>query len=315
MLAILKAQYGGPEVLSLGEHPKPQPQKNQILIKVMANSANPADWHIMRGKPYFARLSFGLLKPKEPILGSDFAGIVEAVGSEVQSFKIGDRVFGENLGGAFAEYCLANENIIAKIPESQSFETMAALPIAGLTAYQGLLEHGNLKPGEKVLINGASGGVGHFAIQIAKHYGAQVSAICSSRNRDFVKSLGADEVVPYNEVDLSKYSKQHDLLLDCYGNLSHADFKRLSKRGVIIGFTTMGRMTELLLSNAFSKYSLKQFTAEARHSDLKALAELIDKGKIKAHIHQVYPYSKIPEAIAFIEEMHTPGKVVMRWEQ
>lgn len=315
MLAIVKSTYGGPEVLKLAEVSKPKLKAEELLIKVKANSANPADWHIMRGKPYFARLSFGLFKPKDPILGSDFAGIVEEVGSAVKSYQPGDFVFGEKLGGAFAEYCLATEDDIAKMPGGSSFDVMAGLPIAGLTAYQGLLEHGKLKAGEKVLINGASGGVGHFAVQIAKAQGAQVSAICSSRNKDFVLDLGADEVIPYDLIKLKDYQEQHDLLLDCYGNLTHQDFKRMSGRGVLIGFTSLGFMMKLLLSNVFSNYPLKQFTAQARSKDLQALAELVESGALKTQIHRVYPAADIPKAIAFIEQMHTPGKVVMRWEQ
>lgn len=313
MKAITKYRYGGPEVLKLEQVPNPLPQKDEVLVKIAANSANPADWHIMRGKPYFARLSFGLLKPKNVILGSDFAGIVEAVGPEVKTFIPGDRVFGENLEGAFAEYCLCTEANIAKMPDDSSFEEMAALPIAGLTAYQGLIEQGQLKSGERVLINGASGGVGHFAVQIAKAYRAEVTAVCSAKNLNFVKGLGADQVIAYDQTDLTQYHDCHDVVIDCHGNLEHADLKRLGKRAVLIGFTRMGHMIKVLLNNAFSRYSLKQFTAEVRKDDLEMLAQLVQEGQINSHIERKYPHTEIPAAIAYIEQMHTAGKVVMSW--
>ncbi len=311
MQAFTKSSYGGPEVLKLKDLLTPQPNAHQILIKVQANSANPADWHILRGKPFLARFSFGLFKPKEPILGGDFAGTVQEVGSEVKDYKIGDRVFGEKLDSAFAEYCVVESEVIAKIPNEASFEEMAALPIAGLTALQGLTSHGNLSNGESVLINGASGGVGHFTVQIAKALGARVTGVCSSRNADFVKSLGADEVVPYDQINLKEYSQQHDLIIDTHGNLSHSDLKRLGKRGVLIGFTTMSNMFRVLLSNAFSKFSLKQFTAQAKTKDLQKLATLVSEKKLQSHIERIYPWEEIPEAIAFIEKMRTRGKVVM----
>lgn len=315
MLAIVKRVYGGPEVLSIQEMPIPLAQEDEVLIKVKANSANPADWHILRGKPYFARLSFGLFKPKDPILGSDFAGIVEAKGSKVENLNIGDRVYGENMGNAFAEYLVAKENILAKMPIGSSFKEMAGLPIAGLTAWQALMEHGKMQKGERIIINGASGGVGHFAVQIAKAHGAIVTGICSAKNRDFVLSLGADEVLAYDENDLQNFQDQNDLILDCHGNLNHSDLKGLAKRAVLIGFTGMGHMMKVLISNMFSKYSLKQFTAAANSEDLESLARMVEHGDLKTRIHKIYPADQIPKAIAFIEKMRTPGKVVMSWEQ
>ncbi len=314
MKAITKYRYGGPEVLNYESVPHPLPQGNEVLVKVMANSANPADWHIMRGKPYFARLQFGLSKPTQAILGSDFAGIVEAIGPEVQNLKPGDRVFGENMQGAFAEYCLSKESVMARMPQESSFEEMAGLPIAGLTAYQGLLEHGKLKSGERVLINGASGGVGHFALQIAKAYGARVSAVCSSKNKDFVKNLGAETVLAYDDPAWASYQEQHDLVVDCHGNLKHADLKRLGRRAVLIGFTGMAPMLRLLACNMFSKYPLAQFTAQARKEDLEMLAQLVEEGQVQTHIDRSYAAPEIPLAIAYIEKMRTRGKVVMRWE-
>lgn len=315
MKAICKHQYGGPEVLRMEEVPIPQPKGDEVLIQVMANSANPADWHILRGKPYFARFTFGLFKPKNPVLGSDFSGIVKAIGPEVKSLNIGDYVFGEKLQGAFAEFCVLSASVLAKMPSGSSFEDMAALPIAGLTAYQALLEHGKLKQGESVLINGASGGVGHFAVQIAKAYGAEVAGICSSKNVEFVKSLGADDVYPYDKSDLNSLEKQFDLVIDCFGNLKHQQLQALGKRGVLVGFTKMGHMLKVLLNNAFSNFSLKQFTAEPRREELEILANLVSSKQLKPKIAKIYPAEEIPAAIAFIEQMRTPGKVVMRWKQ
>ena len=315
MKAFTKSIYGGPEILQLEEVEKPALKEDHLLVKVKANSANPADWHILRGKPFFARFSFGLFRPKYKILGADFAGIVEAVGKDVKHFKIGDRVFGETLeGGAFAEYTTAPANVCALMPAGTDFPEMASVPIAGLTALQALLTHGQLKAGESVLINGASGGVGHFAVQIAKATGAQVTGVCSSRNIDFVKTLGADQVIAYDKEDIHQHQGKYDLIVDTHGNLAHTDYVRMGQRGVMVGFTTMSHMISLLLKQAFSKFKLVQFTAQANTADLEKLASLIQEKKIKAHIERTYPYQKIPEAIGYIEAMRTKGKVAMVWE-
>ncbi len=315
MKAFTKDIYGGPEVLKLSELEKPELKEGHILVKNYANSANPADWHILRGEPFFARFSFGLFKPKHKILGADFAGVVEAVGDKVSHFKVGDRVFGENLnGGAFAEYISAPAEVCGKIPEGLSFAEMASSPIAGLTALQALITHGKLKEGESILINGASGGVGHFAVQIAKTYGAKVTAVCSNRNLDFVKSLGADEVIAYDKENIHTHQEHYDLVLDTHGNLSHDDFRRMGNRAVTIGFTTMGHMMKLMLKASFSKFPLTQFTAKANTKDLETLAALMSEQKVKVHIEKEYPYEQIPDAIAYIEAMRTRGKVAMLWE-
>ncbi|WP_396634507.1 NAD(P)-dependent alcohol dehydrogenase [Maribacter sp. R86514] len=314
MKAFTKRIYGGPEVLQLEEVARPVVKDNHILVKVMANSANPADWHILRGKPFFARFSFGLFKPKEPILGADFAGIVEDVGTIVKAFNIGDKVFGESIeGGAFAEYLSVKSSVCAKIPEHIDFPIMAGMPIAAQTAYQALITHGKLQNGESVLINGASGGVGHFAVQIAKIYGAKVTAICSNKNVDFVKSIGADNVIAYDNVNIHEHNGNYDLIIDTHGNLKHADYKRMGKRGVIVGFTTMSHMVSVLFKNAFSKFPLTQFTAEANTQDLEILAPLVKDHKMKVHIEKIYPYTQIPDAITHLEKMRTRGKVVMVW--
>ncbi len=315
MKAFTKTKYGGPEVLQLEEVEKPSLKNDHILVKVEANSVNPADWHILRGEPFFARFSFGLFKPKDKIIGADFAGIVEEVGANVKHFRIGDRVFGETLkGGAFAEYTCAPANVCAIMPEGTGFPEMASVPIAGVTALQALITHGQLKEGESVFINGSSGGVGHFAVQIAKAYGAKVTAVCSSKNIGFVKSLGADQVIAYDKENIHQHDGKYNLIIDTHGNLSHKDYKRLGQRGVTVGFTTMGHMISLLLKRAFSKFPLAQFTAEANTKDFETLASLIQNGKIKVHIEKIYSYKEIPKAIHHIEAMRTKGKVAMSWE-
>lgn len=315
MKAFTKTIYGGPEVLRLEEVEKPSLKDDHILIKVMANSANPADWHILRGEPYFARFLFGLLKPKDKKLGADFAGIVEAIGKNVTIFKAGDRVFGEALAaGAFAEYVCASANVCAIMPEKSTFSEMASIPVAGLTALQALVTHGRIKKGESVLINGSSGGVGHLTVQIAKAYGAQVTAVCSSKNTDFVRKLGADQVIAYDKEDIHQHQGKYDLIIDTHGNLFFNDYKRMGQRGVLVGFTTMGQMISVQLRGAISKFPLAQFTIEANTKDLETLATLVQTQKIKVHIDKTYSYKETPEAITYIETMRTRGKVAMVWE-
>ncbi|WP_040302966.1 NAD(P)-dependent alcohol dehydrogenase [Algoriphagus machipongonensis] len=315
MKAITKHHYGGPEVLGLEEVEKPRVKEKHLLVKVKANSVNPADWHTLRGEPYFARLSFGLFKPKDKILGADFAGIVEEVGQGVSQFKVGDRVFGEYLdGGSFAEYVCVPESVCGLMPKDSSEIEMAAVPIAGLTALQAIITHGKLESGENVLINGSSGGVGHFAVQIAKAYGAHVTGVCSSRNVDFVKSLGADQVIAYDQESIHEHNGNYDLVLDTHGNLNFADYKRMGKRGVLIGFTGMGQMMGVLLKKFLKNFPIALFTASANTDDLETLARLIHEGKVKPHIEKTYPFTQFPEAIAYIENMRTRGKVTVTWE-
>ena len=315
MKAFIKTTYGGPEILRLEEVEKPSVKDNHILVKVLASSVNPADWHILRGKPIIARFTTGLFRPKEKILGADFAGIVEQTGANVSHFNVGDPVFGESLmGGAFAEYVCVLENACAKMPEGVGFPEMASVPIAGLTAYQAIVTYGKVKAGESVLINGSAGGVGHFAVQIAKANGAKVIAVCSGRNTEFVKSLGANHVIAYDQENIHHHAEKYDLVLDTHGNLTFGDFKRMGERGVLTGFTTMGNMLSVQSKSIFNKFSLKQFTAKANTQDLEALAALIQEGKIKPHIEKTYPYEEIPSAITYIEAMHTRGKVAATWE-
>lgn len=285
------------------------------MLKVFANSANPADWHILRGNPFIARFITGLFKPKEKIPGADFAGVVVKTGKGVSQFAVGDRVFGETLtGGAFAEYVHVPETVCAAMPPEINFPQMASVPVAGLIALQALKTHGQLKAGESVLINGSSRGVGHFAVQIAKSFGATVTAVCSSKNIDFVKGLGADKVIAYDKESIYTHQGTYDLVVDINGNLFHKDFKRMGRRGVVVGFTTLGHMFSLLFRKGISKFPLTQFTAEANHADSNILASLIREKKVTPHIEKTYSSKEIPEAIRYIEAMRTRGKVVMVWE-
>lgn len=314
MKAFTRTKYGGPEVLRLTEVDKPKPGDNELLVRVVANSANPADWHVLRGTPVLARFAFGLFKPKKPILGADFAGIVAETGMNVRNFKAGDRVYGENLAeGTFAEYTVVPPDSCALIPAGLDFNEMAGVPVAGLTALQAVVTHGQLKPGESVLINGASGGVGHFTVQVAKAYGAMVTGVCSRKNRDFVLSLGADAVICYDEENIHEHPGKYDLVIDTHGNLRHQDYRRMGQRGVMIGFINMHHLISVLLKRALSKFPLAQFTAQASTHDLEVLASLIKNGAVKTHIDRSYRYEQIPEAIDYIEAMHTRGKVVMLW--
>lgn len=316
MQAFIKTVYGGPEVLRLAQMPKPVLEKHdQVIVRVKANSANPADWHILRGQPWFARFTTGLFKPTEPILGADFAGVVEAVGEAVTTLRVGDRVFGEVLtGGAFAEYVRVTEEQCALMPEGTSFSEMAAVPVAGLTALQALVMHGALRARESVLIHGSTGGVGHFAVQIAKALGASVTAVCSKKNADFVKRLGADHALFYDEENIHRHTGRYDLVVDIHGSLTYEDYTRMGHRGVMVGFTTMKHMAAVLLRSGFGSFPIKQFTAECHRRDLEQFAKLIREQKVRVFIEKEFPFQEIPAAIGLIEDMRTRGKVVMNWE-
>ena len=315
MKAFTKTKYGGPEVLRLTEEQKPSPKNGHILVKVVANSPNPADWHILRGTPVIARFAFGLFKPKSKILGADFSGIVEEAANNVNGFKVGDKVFGASLdSGAFAEYLSIAADACSLMPKGTRFSEMASVPIAGVTAFQAVFTHGKLKAGETVLINGSSGGVGHFAVQMAKAIGGNVTAVCSGKNVDFVKSLGADRVIAYDKENIHRHNAKYDLVIDTHGNLTHQDYQRMGQRGVVVGFTTLGHMLRLNIKAMFKKPAITQFTAKINTKDLEQVASLIHKGAVKVHLEKVYPYHEIPAAIGYIEAMHTKGKVAMVWE-
>jgi len=322
MKAIVYEKYGPPDVLQLKEVEKPTPKDDEVLIKVHAASANPADWHLLRATPFLARLAVGLLKPKYKILGSDIAGRVDAVGRNVKQFHPGDEVFGDRFAcgwGGFAEYVAVAENRIALKPANVTFEEAAAVPLAAFTALQGLRK-GQIQSGQKVLINGASGGVGTFAVQIAKSFGAEVTGVCSTRNLDMVRSIGADHVVDYTQEDFTKNGQHYDLILDAVGNRSAADYKRaLNPNGicVVAGFTTMSHMLfQVVFLGAWvsmtgSKKIGAMGTVIPNKEDLVFIKELLETGKVVPVIDRRYPLSETAEAIRYLEEGHAQGKVVI----
>lgn len=320
MKAIVYTKYGPPEVLQLKEVEKPVPKDNEVLVKVIAASANPADWHMIRGEPKFARLAFGLTKPKNIIPGIDIAGKIEAVGKNVKEFQPGDDIFGDcGWGGAFAEYVCVNENRLVPKPANISFEEGASISVAAISALQGLRDKGNIQSGQKVLINGASGGVGTFAVQLAKYFGAEVTAVCSTRNLDLVRSIGADNVIDYTKEDFANTTQKYDLIIDNVANRSVTDLKRaLSPNGlcVIIGFSSLSRMIQqMLLGPLASMIGNKKIvglgTAKPNKKDLLQLRDLLAAGKIKPVIDRRYSLSEVPEAIRYLEEGHARGKVVI----
>jgi len=324
MKAITYTQYGSPDVMQLQEIPQPTPGDNQLLIKIHATAANPSDWRFLRASPFLARLEAGLFKPKNNILGFDIAGVVEAVGKNARQFKVGDAVFGDIStfafsGGGFAEYAAVPEEAVILKPPALSFEQAAALPLAGITALQGLRDYGHLQNGEKVLINGASGGVGTFAVQIAKALGAEVTGVCSTRNLDLVRSLGADAVIDYTQADFTHSGQQYDLIFDMVGNRKIGDLKRVLRqdgRCVVGGFTTMGHLFHVMLVGAWvSRGSSQKFSqmpsAKANQPDLLFLKELAETGKITPVIDRTYPLEETPDAIRYLETSRARGKVVV----
>ncbi len=322
MKAIVYTQYGSPDVLHLQEVEKPTPKDNQVLVKVQAASANPVDWHTMRGAPFLARFVNGLFKPRNPRLGADLAGRVEAVGRNITQFKAGDEVFGElslNEMGSFAEYICAIEDSLALKPANLTFEQAAAVPLAAFTALQGLRDKGHIRAGQKVLVNGASGGVGTFAVQIAKALGAEVTGVCSTRNLDMVRSIGADHVIDYTREDFTRNGQQYDLIYCAVGNRSITDYKRaLTPQGIcaIAGFTNLRLLfTHMLLGPRQSKAGGKQVglmnTATVNKKDLMVIKELLESGKVVPVIDKSYPLSQTAEAIRYLETGHARGKVII----
>lgn len=322
MKAIRFTQYGSPDVLQLAEVEKPTPKAGEILVSVHAASANPLDWHIMRGEPFLARLEYGLRRPRISSLGADFAGTVVAVGDQVTRFKPGDAVFGETFHsglGCFAEFVCAPETALVLKPEAVSFEAAAAVPLAALTALQGLRDKGKIRAGQQVLINGASGGVGTFAVQIAKAFGAHVTAVCSGRNHDFVRGIGADDVIDYQGEDFTRRAGHYDLILDGVGNHSVSSLRRaLKPQGVasIVGFTSLPRMFEHLLIGPLTSVGGQKTigmmgTVKASADGLRFLKGLLEEGKITSVIDRCYPLSQTAEAIRYLETGRARGKVVM----
>jgi NADPH:quinone reductase-like Zn-dependent oxidoreductase len=314
MKAFVYDKYGSPDVLELREAAKPAPNADEVLVKVLAVSVNPADWHSMRGKPLFSHATLGWLRPKHRILGVDIAGKVEAVGSGVTRFKPGDEVYANLLDhgfGGFAEYASVPVDVMALKPANLSFEEAAAVPMAAVTALQGVGHHGAVQPAQSVLINGASGGVGTFAVQIAKSYGAEVTGVTSTRNIDLVRSLGADHVVDYTTTDFTRGGRGYDLVLDTVGNRSASDLKRALAAGgkaAVTGFTSVGKLLGVSLRGG---KALAQVQAHVTTKDLELLSELIEAGKVRPQIDRRYPFAEIPAAIAYLEQGRARGKVVV----
>ena len=320
MKAIVYEEYGSPDVLELQEIDKPVVNDDGVLVRVRAASANPYDWHFMRGKPYFMRMQTGLLKPKANRLGVNLAGQVEAVGKNVTQFHPGDEVFGGG-DGAFAEYVCGSEDRLVLKPANLTFEQAAAVPTAAFTALQGLRDKGRIQPGQKVLINGASGGVGTFAVQIAKSFGAEVTGVCSTRNVDKVRSIGAHQVIDYTHEDFTHGGQRYDLMLDSVGNRSLSECRRvLASKGtyVIVGGPDGGRwlgpmahFLRTLVLSLFVSQKVVVLMAKRNKEDLLVLKELLEAGKVTPVIDRTYPLSEVPEAIRYLEEGHAQGKVVI----
>jgi NADPH:quinone reductase-like Zn-dependent oxidoreductase len=318
--AIVYTKYGPPEVLEFKEVAKPIPKDDEVLIKIHATSLNAYDWRMMRADPFLVRISgFGFLKPKYPILGIDIAGRVEAVGSNVTNFQPGDEVFGDISGttkGGLAEYVAAPESRLALKPVNATFEEAAAVPMAAVTALQGLRDNGRLQPGQKVLINGASGGVGTFAVQLAKLLGAETTAVCSTRKMEMARSLGADHVIDYTQEDFTQNGEHYDLIFAVNGYQPIAAYRRaLSPKGIYVmaGGSASQLFQALLLGPWMSRGGQKMgaLTAKPSQKDLLFLKDLIEAGKLKAVIDRSYPLHEAAEAIRYLESGHATGKVVV----
>jgi len=326
MKAIVQDRYGSPDVLQLGEVDTPLPGDDEVLVRVHAAAVNARDWHFMRGDPYLARLmapaELGFGGPKVKIRGTDFAGRVEAVGRRVTRFHAGDEVFGE-VRGAFAEYLCVPDELVEPKPANLSFEQAAAMPLSANTALMGLRDAARVQPGQHVLVNGASGGVGTFAIQIAKAFGADVTGVCSTRNTDLVRSLGADHVIDYTRDDFTQGGRRYDVVLDLVGNRSLKDSRRaltpigtlvLSGGGVSNGGSLIGPVGLIIrgqLVSRFVRHRLLALTATPSRENLATLRELAESGKITPVIDRTYPLNEVPDAIRYLETEHARAKVVI----
>ena len=324
MKAIVHRCYGSPDVLKFEDVAKPTPADNEVLVKVHAASVNPLDWHYTRGEPYLVRMDGGLGAPTNPRLGVDFAGTVEAIGKNVKRFKPGDEVFGGKFG-AFAEYVSVREDraVVLK-PANVTFEQAASVPIAALTALQALRDKGHIQAGQKVLINGASGGVGTFAVQIAKSFGADVTGVCSTRNVDMVRSIGADHVIDYTKEDFTKGDQRYDLIVDNVGSHSLSEYKRvLNPKGnfVMVGSTDKGKWIggmstplKAFMLSPFVSQKMVFMLAELTPEDLTKIGDLMQTGKVTPVIDRRYKLNEVPAAIGYLEEGHARGKVVINLE-
>ena len=319
MKAIVHDRYGSPDVLELQEVEKPNVTDDGVLVRVRAASVNPADWYGMTGLPYVGRALMGLFKPKQRVLGVDFAGTVEAVGEDITEFRPGDDVFGGR-SGSFAEYVCVRNAVVLK-PANVTFEQAAAVPIAALTALQGLRDKGQVQPGHKVLINGASGGVGTFAVQIAKALGAEVTGVCSTRNVDLVRSIGADHVVDYTREDFTRNDRRYDLMLDVAGSRSWSECKRVLNPQatlVIVGAPKGNRLigplshiVKVRLAALRSSQRVVFFIAKVNKADMEVLQELLEAGKVTPVIDRRYELSEVADAFRYLGEGHAQGKIVI----
>jgi NADPH:quinone reductase-like Zn-dependent oxidoreductase len=321
MKAIVQDRYGSPDVLELREIDKPVVEDDEVLVRVRAASANPADWHFMRGVPYIMRPQSGLGKPKSSVLGRDISGQVDAVGKDVTRFRPGDEVFANVEAGGFAEYTCVSEGLVAPKPANLTFERAAAVPLAALTAVQGLRDAGQVQPGQKVLIVGASGGVGTFAVQIAKSFGAEVTGVCRTRNVEMVRSLGADHVIDYTQEDFTESGQKYELIFQLAGTRSPSDCRRaLTSRGTLLlssgessgrWLGPVDRIIKAAVLSPFVSQKLGSFLAKPDSDDLQFLKELIEAGKVKPVIDRTYSLGEAPDAIRYLEEGHARGKIVI----
>jgi NADPH:quinone reductase-like Zn-dependent oxidoreductase len=320
MKAITYTRYGSPDVLRLEEVEKPSPGANEVLVKICAASVNAYDWRYVRANPFLVRLVGGLFRPRNPRLGADIAGRVEAVGSAVTQFRPGDEVYGDlaaSGNGAFAEYIAVPEQALALKPANLTYEQAAAVPMAAVTALQALRDCGKIRAGHKVLINGASGGVGTFAVQIAKAFGAEVTAVCGTRNVALMRSLGADQIIDYKREDFTRSAQRYDLILAVNGYHPLSAYRRMLRpdgRYIMVGGSGAQLFEALLLGpliSAVSRTRLAPFTARPSSKDLLVMKELIEAGKVVPVIDRSYPLGETAEAIRYLEDGHARGKVVI----
>jgi NADPH:quinone reductase-like Zn-dependent oxidoreductase len=320
MKAIVHHKYGAPDVLEPRDVDEPALTDDGVLVRVRASSVNPAEWFAVTGRPYVARPAMGLLRPKDAVLGADFAGTVEAVGSAVTELRPGDAVFGGSSSGAFAEYVCVRKAVVPK-PANLTFEQAAVVPTAAVTALQGLRDKGRIRPGQKVLVNGASGGVGTFAVQLAKVFGAEVTGVCSTSKVDLVRSLGADHVIDYTREDFTRSGQRYDLLLDVAGSRSWRECRRVLDHKatlVLIGgpkanrwLGPLGHIAGVRLASLRASQKVVFFVAKFNREDFVVLRELLEAGKVTPVIDRRYALSELPEALRYLGEGHARGKVVI----
>jgi NADPH:quinone reductase-like Zn-dependent oxidoreductase len=320
MKAIVQHAYGGPEELELADVAEPAVEDDEVLIRVRAAAVNMGDWYVMRGEPTLMRLSSGLRRPRVAIRGRDVAGLVEAVGRSVTRFRPGDAVYAEVDSGSFAELMSAAERLVAPMPANLTFEQAAAVPVAGGAALQGLRDAGGIQPGQAVLVNGASGGVGTFAVQVARALGAEVSGVCSTRNVDLVRSLGADHVIDYTREDFTRTGQRYDLVLDLVANHPLAGCRRaLTPKGTLVlasgnggrRLGPLGHMARALVLSPFVSQRLRPFSARQSHEDLGVLKELIEAGSVTPVIDRTVPLGETADALRHLGEGHARGKIVI----